>query len=376
MTRDVSKSLNKLSINIVGLQLLALVALIISVTATNSYMKHQIAEQMLLAARNDFLTGDFRQAILRMESANKGHFTAIGYSEDGKKIFIIPSSVTVSVFDSSSFLNSIWNAHILKSVSFSSQKTSALGDLDFIYHRFSLLHYGLVLWGVLLILTLPLWFRARNKLIADYEKEIIFQEQKSKTEIAQQVAHDIKSPLSALTVLQQDLIELPEEKRLLLRSAVQRIHDIANDLSSKKKPDESQAENLSPQLLSGIIESLVSEKRLQHRSRMNVGIEADLGAASYGLFAKVQLREFKRVLSNLVNNAVEALGEAGGIVTVSMSQESGHGSESCVVRISDNGKGISADVLPKLMQRGETHGKEGGSGLRSEEHTSELQSQR
>ena len=33
------------------------------------------------------------------------------------------------------------------------------------------------------------------------------------------------------------------------------------------------------------------------------------------------------------------------------------------IQVSDNGKGIPPEILPKLMQRGSTHGKRGGSGL-------------
>lgn len=48
-------------------------------------------------------------------------------------------------------------------------------------------------------------------------------------QVAEQVAHDIRSPLSALDMVLKDLKELPEEKRLMVRSATQRITDIANN---------------------------------------------------------------------------------------------------------------------------------------------------
>ncbi|EKD49968.1 MAG: hypothetical protein ACD_62C00692G0001, partial [uncultured bacterium] len=51
---------------------------------------------------------------------------------------------------------------------------------------------------------------------------------------ARQVAHDIRSPLAALSMVSSGLKELPEEERILIRTAVQRIEDIANDLSNKR----------------------------------------------------------------------------------------------------------------------------------------------
>ena len=49
-------------------------------------------------------------------------------------------------------------------------------------------------------------------------------------EMARQVAHDIRSPLSALNTVVGSLESLPEERRQLIRGAAQRINDIANSL--------------------------------------------------------------------------------------------------------------------------------------------------
>ena len=79
---------------------------------------------------------------------------------------------------------------------------------------------------------------------------------------AAQVSHDIKSPLAALDMVVFSFIELPEDKRILARSAMSRIKDIANNLLQKnreiikgqpslsKDPPEAPDEPKSPQLLS------------------------------------------------------------------------------------------------------------------------------
>jgi len=64
------------------------------------------------------------------------------------------------------------------------------------------------------------------------------------------------------------------------------------------------------------------------------------------------------VISNLINNSVQALGDTGRVTVYLTGRDA-----TIQIVIQDNGKGIPSDVLPKLMQRGETHGKEGGSGL-------------
>ncbi len=92
--------------------------------------------------------------------------------------------------------------------------------------------------------------------------------------------------------------------RLLIRGAVQRIDDIANDLASKKKKEEEKNIETHDQrtivLLSSIIEPVISEKRIEYRNKPDVFIESNLDASSYGLFAHVVSRELKRMISNLI----------------------------------------------------------------------------
>jgi signal transduction histidine kinase len=191
-------------------------------------------------------------------------------------------------------------------------------------------------------------------------------------ELAAQVAHDIRSPLAALEVAAGEAGQLPEENRILIQGAVARIRDIANSLLERQRSLSADAtfvdagqgplpamERASPQLLSGLIESLVSEKRLQFRSRVRVSIESRLDAPSYGLFASVQPVEFKRLLSNLINNSVEALDGGAGTVRVGLTARGGQ----ALVAVHDDGKGIPPAVLARLGRRGETHDKAGGTGL-------------
>ena len=184
-------------------------------------------------------------------------------------------------------------------------------------------------------------------------------------EIAQQTAHDIRSPLAALTMT-LDMVSdtLPEKIRLMMRNSISRIRDITNNLTDNTKLTSLSTHFNRPSeerpvyLLSSLIETLISEKRMRFRSKIGVGIEAALGADSYGIFAKVNLAEFKRVLSNLINNAAEALKDSGNVV-VSLLREDNN----AVILVADNGTGIAPDILKKLGQLGETYDKTGGSGL-------------
>lgn len=182
-------------------------------------------------------------------------------------------------------------------------------------------------------------------------------------DFARQIAHDIRGPLAALDMEIGSVTQLPEGSRVLIRSIVARIHDIANDLVSKKATPPSleqpmSSEETSIQLLSGLMEGIVTEKRGQHRGRIGLEIRSVNDASSYGLFANIKIHEFKRALSNLIDNSVEAIGRTGQ-VTVGARLET----DQVVVYVKDNGKGIPEEIIPKLAQRDKTFGKEKGTGL-------------
>lgn len=187
---------------------------------------------------------------------------------------------------------------------------------------------------------------------------------------ATQVSHDIKSPLAALEMVVSSFSELTEDKRILIRSATNRIKDIANNLLEKNRdvmrdqmlsvgdePEEA-TEPKSIQLLISILENIVSEKRVLLSSRPGVEIYVNITSNTHALFAEIQPIEFKRAISNLLNNAIEVLGELGRII-ISLNPEG----SLIKLRITDNGCGIAPDVLAKIGQRGLTQGKIDGSGL-------------
>lgn len=207
--------------------------------------------------------------------------------------------------------------------------------------------------------------------LSEAQTEIVNSKREAaKGELAQQVSHDIRSPLAALDSVSTNVAQLPEEQRLIIRSAVGRIRDIANQLlgtyrreaqAEARKDGAQELAAVAPAdgyLLSSLIDPIITEKRLQFRSVLGIEIGARLDAASYGRFARVEPTEFKRVLSNLIDNGVEAL-PGKGTVTVSLARSG----DSVELKVEDDGKGIPPEVREKLGHRGETYGKPGGSGL-------------
>lgn len=170
-------------------------------------------------------------------------------------------------------------------------------------------------------------------------------------DVSKQVAHDIRSPLSALNMVMATLTNFPEDERILVRNAISRINDIANNLLQKEKHEnlslDSQSilvdENLTVELIPTLVDMLVSEKRMQFREFSELNIEIEL-KDSFGAFSLINSTELKRVLSNLVNNAVEASEKQLSRVLISVEKINRH----VVISITDNGKGIPAHLIEKL----------------------------
>lgn len=197
------------------------------------------------------------------------------------------------------------------------------------------------------------------------------QADKGRVEVAKQVAHDIRSPLSALNMVMGTLKDLPEEKRILIRGATQRINDIANDLlrksssaqgveQSNRKDWQSPLEQISSpmtvEFVPALVDVLVSEKRMQFREHFGLEIDVDL-KDSFGAFAQISPPEVKRVISNLINNAVEAFDKNQGKIVVGVKRL--EDKKQLEISVKDNGKGIPEHILTKLGKQNISYGKEG-----------------
>ncbi|MCB0406464.1 MAG: HAMP domain-containing histidine kinase, partial [Bdellovibrionales bacterium] len=182
-----------------------------------------------------------------------------------------------------------------------------------------------------------------------------FQTENRLGKMARQVAHDVRSPLAALKMAVEHLEKSPALASEIIHSATDRITAIARDLTERKESTLAHL-SASPPLV-GVVEPIVSEKELQHRR--NVFFTLSLSESFERASALMPETALQRILSNVIDNAVEAI-DGKGTVSVNGSLE--HGAEA-VLSIRDTGKGIPQNVLPRLMQKGATFGKPSGSGL-------------
>ena len=182
-----------------------------------------------------------------------------------------------------------------------------------------------------------------------------------------QIVHDIRSPLTAIDVITQELSEVEETKRTIIKNAVDTLKDLANNILSSATQKEKRAgiyvEYAEPVAL--LLERIISEKRVQIAKNISLSLEIK---DAHSLFAKIDNIAFKRVISNMINNALEAIqnqikihGDVyRGTVNVTLSESTTHQIQ---IEIIDNGCGIAPENLEKILQGGVSIGKEDGLGI-------------
>lgn len=157
------------------------------------------------------------------------------------------------------------------------------------------------------------------------------------TEVAKRVAHDIRSPLTALLTLSQTMNDLKSVEKEILNDSIARISGISEDILSRSRNLSSQSHKKFD--LGSLVASLVSQKRMEFHQMKNLEIFFDGGEHIVAWGNPVSLG---RVISNLINNSVEA--SASQIwVRIEMTDKG-----FVTVRVEDNGQGIQGSLISQL----------------------------
>jgi signal transduction histidine kinase len=163
-------------------------------------------------------------------------------------------------------------------------------------------------------------------------------------QIAGMVGHDIRNPLQAIVnelyFAKQAMTRVPENKQGTLESIsiiqeqVDYISKIVNDLQDY-------ARTLKPEIkevdLPELIASSFSIIKVPENIVLTVNIEDHLRIRTDPTF-------IRRTLTNLANNAIQAMPE-GGKLTVTVSQKENQ----TTITVEDTGKGIPEEIKPKLF---------------------------
>lgn len=363
----------RLYIGLVLFQIFALISLTAVIEFGIYRQKLNLAESLTSSVTNYFMTKNYRSLVENLASGATGNFT---------KVTLFDQSVEkeISVLEDPSDLFSMSLSLPIGAGDMQTEATrpsppTTTSKIKFTYNAFELFWEIFAFWILILALSVLMLKKQKSKIESEHSSELKSQHAEVALNISRQVAHDIRSPLSALNMVIGSLNNIPEESKQLLDNISQRINEIAQDVLDKNK---TKSENSHPQMqpnapaaaksspkektqVQSVIEALVAEKKAEHQHLPNIIIKSDCRGAE-SASPTIDAKEFKRLVSNLMNNAIEALPNQTGSVIVSVRKYT----DKIQIVISDTGRGIPQSVISQVGEKGFSYGKENtksGSGL-------------
>ncbi|MBX3039202.1 MAG: HAMP domain-containing histidine kinase [Bdellovibrionaceae bacterium] len=197
---------------------------------------------------------------------------------------------------------------------------------------------------------------------------------------AAQVAHDIKSPLSVISLLSSRIgSDSPEEAKLLqeaakgiIKSAENLLANVRNRQHSQDGPKVSEQSPSSsthhiPALipaqsllnLDSLCRRTLEMKRVEYKdSKVTVRLSMYSNLPDTNRQVIYDPHHLESIISNVLNNGIEAI-DRDGFINMDCSLDEDFVS----LEIRDSGKGIPKDILERLGKEGVSHGKTNGNGI-------------
>jgi len=167
-------------------------------------------------------------------------------------------------------------------------------------------------------------------------------------EMAKQVAHEIKNPLTPMKLSVQHLQKAWDEKApdwekrlaIFTRTIVEQIDSLSEIASEFSDFAKIPAANIEKIELTGIIKS--AAELYHHHNNIRIVIEH----LDQECFVLADKRQLLRVFNNLIQNAVQAIGKKeDGLIRIKLSVED----DVYLIGISDNGAGITDEQASKIF---------------------------
>jgi signal transduction histidine kinase len=301
------------------------------------------SQLFLDTSRADFLVDDSRSLQQKIQQAISSHeFKEIAFSKENIRM------------RDNKFLRVTLSKPILANTN---DPASILG---YAYFTFSLapgIAEGVFAWimsSLVLLLIIPIIQKyLENQIRVDIET----QSAKTLAELATQVAHDIRSPLSAIRMISGAPDLNTAEARDLMESAVIRIDEIAQDLVDTAKNNKNLSLNIEILDISILLNSLVKAKQLEFKNDKNVVIQ--FRNFNHNCKILANNKELKRIMSNLINNSVEAKYKDTVQIDILVEKIQSN----TLISVVDNGAGMSEEKINEVLKGNYTSTKIGNGGL-------------
>lgn len=295
--------------------------------------------------------GDFREASLTLQEARLDNFTLIHYdSAQSGKSFTLPPSA--EFFSTPTWWKSLTTERVVVPLT-ANLSSNGPDRLMFEFSRFNLIPYGLAVWLILNLVSIPQTRFMKRRLIEQFNRDLEIEKDLARGELAKQIRHNLRSPLAALTKIPIHFPESSAKDRDLLDSIIKQIRELISTLDDKSDVSLSDLEN------TDLYETLLQAKRqLAICIPKSIAFQFEID----DMICSAQVRhtpfEMLAILGNTVTNAIEAIDETGriSIKVYDLGAE-------CEITISDTGCGIPSAHLNKVFEKRFSYGKTDGTGL-------------
>lgn len=164
-------------------------------------------------------------------------------------------------------------------------------------------------------------------------------------ELAAQVAHEIRNPLGGIrgfaSLLQRDLEGQPDQKRMAhqIVEGADRLNELVNQVLNYARPLQMHIETLD---IVGVARDVLTS--VQADKNFNQKVKCELDTTAKAISIQADPKQMQSLFFNLVLNALQAMPE-GGKLKVFI----GTSHQDMVIRVQDNGIGISQENLEKIF---------------------------
>lgn len=346
---------NAMSKHSVAMALISSLTILLTLSFSSIYLNNNFKSQMALQyfklVRNNIIIGDKRSAILDLNKS-LDHFYKISYSEKDHS-----SSFTIGETEKPFPLLGHKKSFEIKL----SDNSPSKGELSFFFNIKELVIFVMISWMISSLLLIPIVLYVFKIFKSKEQLRLELISIQSTKLITDQVAHDIRSPLAALNMIAQKVSHKNDNSRMIMNNAITRINDIANNLLEKNRTGKKGPDKTNICMLSGIVAGMISEKRTQFSNYPQIQINFVENKNVHNCFVKIYPQELKRIISNIINNSLEAIPDKTGSIDIEIINH--FDGKFCTIKITDTGKGIPQELLPQIWNKGSTFNKSQGNGL-------------
>lgn len=340
---DIERLIRLLIIRLCVTYILFFIVIVGGVFRIEYHLREKVAESVTSSVRENVISNSLRSAMIGV-GAVVDQFTQIRYFDHKKETkFVLPD-------DGPS--GNLFEVTVTKNLYADREMTKTIGGFVFLYNALPSILAGFLIWLVTLLFGIPVYLKSKKQIYEAYQNKLKVETALAREMVASQVAHDIRSPLAALRAVVSQSKSIEEKNKEILEKSALRISDIAENLLKVKREGVATASTaVAVELKTSIVE-IVNEKKILHPEIKFLTLLEEHTA-------KVVLADFKRIISNLLNNSIEALSNEKQEIVVTLKRVE----QNLMIIIADTGKGIGNQILKNLFSEGATFGKVKGNGL-------------